>query len=59
MFEIVLTRIKSFLDDKVWYGSDPENGVMHIDDMQEFHRIWSAMQFVFCRPVKENEFSVE
>ena len=59
MFEIVLTKIKGFLDSPSWHGDAPKNGVMHIEDTQEFHRIWSAMQFVFCRPVKENEFSVE
>ncbi|KAL5012030.1 hypothetical protein ScPMuIL_010581 [Solemya velum] len=55
MFEIVLTRIKSFLDDAIWQGPPPANGVMNIDECTEFHRLWSAIQFVFCIPVGENE----
>ena len=59
MFEIVLTRIKSYLDDAIWHGSTPSNGVMNIDECTEFHRLWSAIQFVYCMPVGENEFTVE
>ncbi len=59
MFEIVLTRIKSYLDDPVWHGTAPSNGVMNIDECREFHRLWSAIQFVYCMPVGENEFTVE
>lgn len=59
MFEIVLSRIKSFLDDEIWHGTQPSNGVMNIDECTEFHRLWSAIQFVFCIPVGENEFTVE
>ncbi|XP_067136854.1 cytoplasmic FMR1-interacting protein isoform X3 [Centruroides vittatus] len=59
IFEIILTRIKSFLDDPVWIGTPPMNGVMNIDECTEFHRLWSALQFVYCIPVGENEFTVE
>ncbi|KAL5012104.1 hypothetical protein ScPMuIL_010655 [Solemya velum] len=59
MFEIVLTRIKSFLDDAIWQGPPPANEVMNIDECTEFHRLWSAIQFVFCIPVGENEFTIE
>ena len=59
MFEIVLQRIKSFLDDPVWQGSEPINGVMNIDECTEFHRLWSAIQFVYCLPLKENNFTPE
>ncbi|KAJ8297562.1 hypothetical protein KUTeg_024093 [Tegillarca granosa] len=59
MFEIVLTRIKTFLDDTIWTGQPPANGVMNIDECTEFHRLWSAIQFVFCVPVGENEFTIE
>ncbi|XP_070552583.1 cytoplasmic FMR1-interacting protein 2-like isoform X2 [Ptychodera flava] len=59
MFEIVLTRIKSFLDDPVWHGEPPANGVMNIDECTEFHRLWSAIQFVICLPLKTHEFTVE
>lgn len=59
IFEIILTRIKSFLDDPVWVGTPPMNGVMNVDECTEFHRLWSALQFVYCIPVGENEFTVE
>ena len=59
MFEIVLTRIKSYLDDAVWQGNPPANGVINIDECTEFHRLWSAIQFVYCMPVGEHEFTIE
>ncbi|CAH1268673.1 CYFIP1 [Branchiostoma lanceolatum] len=59
MFEIILTRIKTFLEDQIWHGPPPANGVMNIDECTEFHRLWSAMQIVYCMPVGENEFTVE
>lgn len=59
MFDVILSRIKSFLDDPVWRGSAPANGVMHIDECVEFHQLWSAIQFVFCIPVGTNEYTVE
>ncbi|UYV60204.1 CYFIP1 [Cordylochernes scorpioides] len=59
VFEVILTRIKSFLDDPVWVGTPPMNGVMNVDECTEFHRLWSALQFVYSIPVGENEFTVE
>ncbi|XP_041477036.1 cytoplasmic FMR1-interacting protein 1 homolog isoform X1 [Lytechinus variegatus] len=59
MFEVVLSRIRSFLDDPVWSGEEPINGVMNIDECTEFHRLWSAIQFVYCLPLKENNFTPE
>ncbi|XP_025051349.1 LOW QUALITY PROTEIN: cytoplasmic FMR1-interacting protein 1 [Alligator sinensis] len=59
MFEVILTRIRSFLDDPIWCGPLPSNGVMHVDECVEFHRLWSAMQFVYCIPVGTHEFTVE
>lgn len=59
IFEVILGRIKSYLDDPIWSGPAPLNGVMHIDECAEFHRLWSALQFVYCLPVTENEFTVE
>lgn len=59
MFEVILTRIRTFLDDPIWRGPLPSNGVMHVDDCVEFHRLWSAMQFVYCIPVGTHEFTVE
>lgn len=59
MFEVILTRIRSFLQDGVWRGPPPTNGVMHVDECMEFHRLWSAMQFVYCIPVGTHEFTAE
>jgi cytoplasmic FMR1 interacting protein len=59
IFETVLSKIKAMLDDPMWYGEKPANGVMNIDECTEFHRMWSAIQFVFCIPVGDNEFTIE
>ncbi|KAI5109527.1 cytoplasmic FMR1-interacting protein 1-like [Silurus meridionalis] len=59
MFEVILSRIRGFLDDPIWRGPLPSNGVMHVDECVEFHRLWSAMQFVYCIPVGAHEFTVE
>ncbi|XP_046394058.1 cytoplasmic FMR1-interacting protein isoform X2 [Ischnura elegans] len=59
IFEVVLSRLRSFLDDPVWAGPPPANGVLHIDECTEFHRLWSALQFVYCIPVGDTEFTVE
>lgn len=59
MFEVILTRVRSYLDDPIWRGPLPSNGVMHVDECVEFHRLWSAMQFVYCIPVGTHEFTVE
>nr|XP_023395464.1 cytoplasmic FMR1-interacting protein 1 [Loxodonta africana] len=59
MFEVILTRVRTFLDDPIWRGPLPSNGVMHVDECVEFHRLWSAMQFVYCIPVGTHEFTVE
>uniref|UniRef100_A0A7N6B8H5 Cytoplasmic FMR1-interacting protein n=1 Tax=Anabas testudineus TaxID=64144 RepID=A0A7N6B8H5_ANATE len=59
MFEVILARVRGFLDDPIWRGPLPSNGVMHVDECVEFHRLWSAMQFVYCIPVGAHEFTVE
>lgn len=59
MFEVILARVRGFLDDSIWRGPLPSNGVMHVDECVEFHRLWSAMQFVYCIPVGAHEFTVE
>lgn len=59
IFEVILGRIKGYLDDPVWMGPLPINGVMHIDECSEFHRLWSALQFVYCIPVGAGEYTVE
>lgn len=59
IFEVVLSRLRSFLDDPIWVGPPPVNGVMNIDECTEFHRLWSALQFLYCIPVGDTEFTVE
>ncbi|XP_026121450.1 cytoplasmic FMR1-interacting protein 1 homolog isoform X1 [Carassius auratus] len=59
IFEVILTRVRGYLDDPIWRGPLPSNGVMHVDECVEFHRLWSAMQFVYCIPVGTHEFTVE
>ncbi|XP_063236550.1 cytoplasmic FMR1-interacting protein [Bacillus rossius redtenbacheri] len=59
IFEVVLSRLRSFLDDSIWVGPPPTNGVMNVDECTEFHRLWSALQFVYCIPVGDTEFTVE
>ena len=44
IFEVILNRIKGFLDDPVWHGKPPQNGVINVDECSEFHRLWSALQ---------------
>lgn len=57
--QVILTRIQAFLEDPIWQGSPPANGVMNVDECTEFHRLWSALQFVMCIPVGANNFTVE
>ncbi|KAI5738893.1 hypothetical protein M8J77_012386 [Diaphorina citri] len=59
IFEVVLNRLRGFLDDPIWVGPPPTNGVINIDECTEFHRLWSALQFVYCIPVGDTEFTVE
>ncbi|KAK7874487.1 hypothetical protein R5R35_001571 [Gryllus longicercus] len=59
IFEVVLSRLRSFLDDPIWVGPPPTNGVINVDECTEFHRLWSALQFVYCIPVGDTEFTVE
>ncbi|XP_061416075.1 cytoplasmic FMR1-interacting protein 2 isoform X2 [Lethenteron reissneri] len=59
MFEVILQRAGTCLDDPVWRGPPPANGVMHVDECVQFHRLWSAMQFVYCIPVGTHEFTAE
>ncbi|GAV08221.1 hypothetical protein RvY_17946 [Ramazzottius varieornatus] len=60
IFETVLNRIKAMLTESVWHGEKPANGIMNVDECSEFHRLWSAIQFVFCIPVTtDTEFTIE
>lgn len=65
IFDAILNRIKGFLlDDRekasVWIGpADNPPVVMYIDECVEFHRLWSALQFIYCTPTEPGEFTIE
>lgn len=59
IFEAVLKRIRSFLTHDIWQEVPPANGVMNVDECREFHRLWSAIQFNYCQPLRQNELTVE
>lgn len=65
IFDAVLNKIKGFLLDNrdlatTWIGP-PDNPpvVIYVDECVEFHRLWSAIQFVYCTPVTQSEFTIE
>ena len=73
MFEQVLKSLQQFImapdpelegymeyvGGNIWQGMRPSNEVMEVHECTEFHRVWSAVQFVFCTPRGENEFNIE
>ena len=59
IFEVVLKKIKSFLVHEIWKEVPPANGVMNVDECKEFHRLWSAIQFNYCQPLRQNELTIE
>ena len=44
---------------QLWEGPTPVNGVMSVDECQEFHRLWSAIQFAFCVPPTQGQITIE
>ena len=56
LFENMMRELqKSLLEDKEWKGQNgrmPANGCVFIEESAEFHRIWSACQWVMCIPVQ-------
>ncbi|XP_047741717.1 cytoplasmic FMR1-interacting protein isoform X2 [Hyalella azteca] len=59
IFEMILNRIQPYLEDRIWHGEPPTNGVMNVVDCTEFHRLWSALQFIMCIPLAQNNYTVE
>ena len=67
IFDTILQRIRSFMLENeeqtgIWIGSNhapPPNGVIYVDECIEFHRIWSALQFIYSIPVGDGEFTIE
>ena len=44
---------------QIWCGPPPANGVMSVDECQEFHRLWSAIQFAYCTPPTPGQITIE
>ena len=67
IFEAVLGRIRDIMVENEeqaarWIGptdGPPPNGVIYVDECIEFHRLWSALQFVYSIPVGDGEWTVE
>ena len=61
LFESMMKELQKTLnEDKDWKGiKPPTNGCMYIEESAEFHRIWSACQWVMAHPTGQNEFTSE
>lgn len=65
IFDAILNRIKGFMlesrdEASIWIGSTTNRPVvMYVDECVEFHRIWSALQFIYCSPVSQGDFTIE
>ena len=59
IFETVLKKISSYLTDEIWRDPPASNGVMSIEECKEFHRLWSAIHFMCCKPLGTHEMTVE
>ncbi|GAM27817.1 hypothetical protein SAMD00019534_109930 [Acytostelium subglobosum LB1] len=62
LFKSVLQSISQILNTVrvEWSGTTPENGVINVDSSTEFYRLWSALQFVTCWPLtNENDKSYQ
>jgi len=47
LFKAALARIGDIVSKvDVWMGTQPENGLLSVDNTTEFYRLWSALQFV-------------
>ncbi|EGC37325.1 Rac-binding component of scar regulatory complex [Dictyostelium purpureum] len=60
LFKSFLQRFSSILSivRHDWSGQAPDNGVICVDSSTEFYRLWSALQFVICWPLSnENDKS--
>jgi cytoplasmic FMR1 interacting protein len=59
IFSKFLGESRKFLDSSTLWTGEQEN-LYDVMNNMEFHRLWSALQFVFCKPpISANEFTVE
>ncbi|KAL4719440.1 hypothetical protein ACJJTC_015026 [Scirpophaga incertulas] len=59
LFGVVLRRLRAALAGPQWPAPAATHGPALSDDTGEFHRLWSALQFLYCIPVGETQFTVE
>ncbi|KAJ2941818.1 hypothetical protein O0L34_g10626 [Tuta absoluta] len=61
LFAVVLRRLRACLVAPHWPAppAPPHHAPAHSDDTTEFHRLWSALQFLYCIPVGDTQFTVE
>ncbi|XP_074650869.1 cytoplasmic FMR1-interacting protein 1-like [Tubulanus polymorphus] len=62
MLPSILSRLqKTMLADteQTWTGAPPSNQVLETEKADEFHRVWSVVQFSFSIPKKNTEMTVE
>ncbi|KAG6463828.1 hypothetical protein O3G_MSEX014088, partial [Manduca sexta] len=61
LFAVVLRRLRGVLCAAAWPAPSAthHHAPLHTDDTNEFHRLWSALQFLYCIPVGETQFTVE
>ncbi|KAK0400166.1 hypothetical protein QR680_003383 [Steinernema hermaphroditum] len=59
IFENILQKLREMLHDSphnpIWNGPYPDNGVMCIDECNQFHRLWSAVQFAICDTLNSDQ----
>ncbi|XP_063899384.1 cytoplasmic FMR1-interacting protein-like isoform X1 [Helicoverpa armigera] len=61
LFSVVLRRLRSCLTAPQWPAppAPHHHAPHHTDTTTEFHRLWSALQFLYCIPVGDTQFTVE
>ncbi|XP_050556603.1 cytoplasmic FMR1-interacting protein-like [Spodoptera frugiperda] len=61
LFSVVLRRLRACLAAPQWPAppAPHHHAPAHTDDTNEFHRLWSALQFLYCIPVGDTQFTVE
>ncbi|RVE40727.1 hypothetical protein evm_014624 [Chilo suppressalis] len=59
LFGVVLRRLRAALQPPHWPAPAPAHAPPQPDDTNEFHRLWSALQFLYCIPVGDTQFTVD
>ena len=60
LFGRLLEKLRATMEfDSTLRGTSTAEGAFRTENNMEFHRIWSAIQFVFCRSTGEGIVTVE